>query len=53
MDGVYGSNWYNNDKIKKQEYVGNKMSILLGMPRLKQLRIKKGKYDIIWELSIL
>ncbi|RMX53212.1 hypothetical protein pdam_00016532, partial [Pocillopora damicornis] len=40
VDGVYGSNWYNNQKIKKQEYIGNKISILLGMPRLRQLRIK-------------
>ena len=47
VDGVYGSNWYSNHKIKKQEHIGNKMSIHLGMPRLRQLRIKIGNYDII------
>ncbi|CAH3159509.1 unnamed protein product, partial [Pocillopora meandrina] len=40
VDGVYGSNWYSNHKIKKQEHIGNKMSIHLGMPRLRQIRIK-------------
>ena len=47
VEGVYVSDWYNNDKIKQQEYIGNKMSVLLGMPRLRQLRIQKGKYNII------
>ncbi|PFX12876.1 Polycystic kidney disease 2-like 1 protein [Stylophora pistillata] len=41
VEGVYVSDWYNNDKIKQQEYIGNKMSVLLGMPRLRQLRIQK------------
>ena len=47
MGGIYASEWYNKDKVKEQEYVGNKMSILLGMPRLRQLRIQKGKFKIL------
>ena len=40
--GIYANEWYNKQKVKRQEFIGNKMSILLGMPRLRQLRIQKG-----------
>ena len=43
MDGIYANEWYNGEKAKAQEYIYNKKSILLGMPRLRQLRVKKGK----------
>ena len=42
MGGIYPNEWYNGEEAKKQEYINNKKSILLGMPRLRQLRIQKG-----------
>ena len=42
VDGIYANEWYNGKKATKQEYVNNKKSILLGMPLLRQMRIKKG-----------
>ena len=42
MDGIYANEWYNGKIATKQEYINNKKSILLGMPRLRQMRIKKG-----------
>ncbi|XP_068717189.1 polycystin-1-like protein 2 [Montipora capricornis] len=41
VDGIYANEWYNGKKATKQEYINNKNSILLGMPRLRQLRVKK------------
>lgn len=41
LDGIYANEWYNGKKATKQEYINNKNSILLGMPRLRQLRVKK------------
>lgn len=41
VDGIYAGEWYNKDRVKEQEYIGNKMSILLGVPRLRQLRVQK------------
>ena len=42
MHGIYANEWYNGKTATKQEYINNKKSILLGMPRLRQIRIKKG-----------
>ena len=43
MDGIYANEWYNGKKATKEEYINNTNSILLGMPRLRQLRVKKGR----------
>ena len=43
VNGIYAGKWYNDEKVKEQEYIGDKMSILLGVPRLRQLRVQKGK----------
>ena len=42
VSGIYAGEWYNKQKVK-EEYIGDKMSILLGMPRLRQLRVQKGR----------
>ena len=47
VNGIYAGKWYNDEKVKEQEYIGDKMSILLGVPRLRQLRVQKGKSDIL------
>lgn len=41
VNGIYANEWYNGKIATKQEYINNKKSILLGMPRLRQMRIKK------------
>ena len=46
VNGIYATEWYNKEKVTEQEYIDNKMSILLGMPRLRQLRIQKSKFQI-------
>lgn len=39
---VFGSRWYNGKEETNGIYISDKSSILLGMPRIRQLRIKKG-----------
>lgn len=39
---VYAGKWYNGQRETTTEYIGNKRSILIGMPRLRQLRVLKG-----------
>ncbi|XP_044184816.1 polycystic kidney disease protein 1-like 2 [Acropora millepora] len=46
VNGVYANEWYNGKIATKQEYINNKKSILLGMPRLRQMRIKKDTCDV-------
>lgn len=43
VGAIYASNWYNGQEEKVSEYIGNKRSILVGMPRLRQLRIMQSK----------
>ena len=38
----YAGEWYNGQFEQTPEYIGNKASMLIGMPRLRQLRIKEG-----------
>ena len=39
----YSQPWYNGAKENDDVYIENKMSILIGMPWMRQLRIKKSK----------
>ena len=39
----YAGEWYNGQWEQTPEYIGNKVSMLVGMPRLRQLRIQEGK----------
>lgn len=39
----YAGEWYNGQLEQTPEYIGNKVSMLIGMPRLRQLRIQEGK----------
>ena len=38
--------WYNGRKENKDLYIGNKKSILIGMPWIRQLRVKKSKISV-------
>ena len=39
---IYAGDWYNGEKEKEEVYIENKKSILLGMPRMRQIRVKKS-----------
>ncbi|KAJ7356060.1 hypothetical protein OS493_026983 [Desmophyllum pertusum] len=41
--GIYTTNWYNGDEETNKVYISDKSSLLIGMPRIRQLRIEKGK----------
>ena len=41
---LFVDDWYNGQVERVPEYIGNKKSILVGMPRLRQLRVMKSKY---------
>ncbi|XP_022810198.1 uncharacterized protein LOC111347198 [Stylophora pistillata] len=43
LPNVYNLNWYNGLKEQNDVYIANKMSILIGMPWMRQLRIRKSR----------
>lgn len=47
LPNIYSQPWYNGRKDKKDVYIGNKMSILIGMPWMRQLRIKKSRISSV------
>ncbi|XP_078349636.1 LOW QUALITY PROTEIN: polycystin-1-like protein 2 [Oculina patagonica] len=38
---IYATNWYNGDEETNKVYISDKSSVLIGMPRIRQLRIEK------------
>ncbi|XP_078351506.1 polycystin family receptor for egg jelly-like isoform X2 [Oculina patagonica] len=42
LPSIYNQAWYNGLEEKKELYIGNKKSILIGMPWMRQLRVKKS-----------
>ena len=51
ISGVYPGAWYNGLQEENSSYIGDKCSILVGMPRIRQLRVKPGK--LIFRLNLL
>ena len=46
LPNIYSHPWYNG-RQEKDVYVENKVSLLVGMPWMRQLRVKKSKlYDL-------
>ena len=43
VPGLYATEWYNGKKIKKG-YIANMEDYLVGVPRVRLLRVEKGKY---------
>lgn len=41
--GIYTTNWYNGEDQNNTMHISDKVSILIGMPRIRQLRIRQGK----------
>ena len=44
LPGVFAGMWYNNQRENQTIYIGNKRSVLVGMPRARQLRVKPSKF---------
>ena len=43
VPNIYAGFWYNGQREEEEVYFGNKKSILLGMPRMRQLRVKTSE----------
>lgn len=44
LPGVYETTWYNDQPFSAPEgYISSREAFLVGMPRLKQIRVKEGK----------
>ena len=43
VPGVYAGAWYNGLDEKRSIYIGDKCSVLVGMPTVRQLRVKPRK----------
>ena len=44
IPGIYDTNWYNGQQfIAPEGYISTRKAFLVGMPRLKQVRVKEGK----------
>ena len=46
LPNIYAGVWYNGEKEEEEVYINNKKSILLGMPRMRQVRVKKSKLSL-------
>ena len=53
LQNIYNQPWYNGRNEKDGVYVENKMSVLIGMPWMRQLRIKKSKCKRIQAIYLL
>lgn len=43
VPGIFATNWYNGDEESNNVYISDKSSVLIGMPRVRQLRVQEGK----------
>ena len=43
LPNIYNQPWYNGNSDAKDMYIANKKSILIGMPWMRQLRIRNSK----------
>ena len=47
VPAIFTADSYEDQKDRASEYIGNKRSILIGMPRLRQLRVMKSKLYVV------
>ena len=53
LPGLYNTRWYNSQAFKYEEgFLSNKKVFLVGMPRLRQLRIHTGKGPRLNEVNM-
>lgn len=45
LDGLYWDNWYNGEAVQKTNFIYHENK-LLGVPRLRQLRVKKNSCKV-------
>ncbi|XP_022796723.1 polycystic kidney disease 2-like 2 protein [Stylophora pistillata] len=46
IPGVFSGRWYNGQEEKKTMYIGNKHSLLVGMARVRQLRVRSTQCKV-------
>lgn len=44
ISGVFVGKWYNGQEENQTMYIGDKHSLLVGMARVRQLRVKSSKF---------
>jgi hypothetical protein len=49
IPGLYSTEWYNGKKIK-EGWIANNEDYLVGVPRIRLLRVEKGIYLITYSL---
>ncbi|XP_067023241.1 polycystin-1-like protein 2 [Acropora muricata] len=47
LPGVFAGKWYNNQKENHAMYIGDKRSVLVGMPRARQLRVESKPCELL------
>ncbi|KAL9967112.1 hypothetical protein ACROYT_G025281 [Oculina patagonica] len=47
VPGVFAGRWYNGQQEKQTMYIGNKRSVLVGMARARQLRVKPAYCNVM------
>lgn len=47
VPAIFTADTYNDQDQEASDYIGNNRSILVGMPRLRQLRVMKGEIIIL------
>ena len=48
VPGLYAREWYNGKKIEKG-WLANMEDYLVGVPRIRLLRVEKGKFFVDWK----
>lgn len=48
---MYPSHWYNGDKGNNEMYISDMSSVLICMPKIRQLRIVRGKRGVKYYFS--
>ena len=52
LPSLYNTNWYNGQPFEyKEGFISDKQTFMLGMPRLRQLRVKKGEFGLYLNLK--
>ena len=49
---MYPSHWYNGDKGNNEMYISDMSSVLIGMPRIRQLRIERSKRGVKYYIFV-
>ena len=49
---LYNTKWYNGQPFEyKEGFISDKQTFMLGMPRLRHLRVKKGGFGLYFKLK--